>query len=55
MDYYKDIFSKRPYLEDFDFSRIKSSAYVIDLDALERNLKILDTVQKKKRGKNSSR
>ena len=47
MNYYQDIFSVRPYLKDFDFSRIESAAYVIDLEALERNLKILDSVQYK--------
>ena len=47
MNYYKDIFSKRPYLKDFDFRRIESAAYVIDMAALERNLKVLDSVQKR--------
>ena len=48
MDYYKDIFSKRPYLEDLDFKDIADTSlpmYVIDERALERNLQILDKLQ----------
>lgn len=47
MDYYNDIFSRRPYLKDFDPERVPSASYVIDLGAVERNLKILDSVQKR--------
>jgi len=45
MGYYEDIFSVRPYLDRFDPYRVPSASYVIDLRAVERNIKILDTVQ----------
>lgn len=47
MDYYKDIFASRPYLADFDLQRVPSASYVIDLESVERNLKVLDSVQKR--------
>ncbi len=47
MDYYKEIFSHRPYLEGFDPKRIPSASYVIDLGALKRNLEILASVKQK--------
>ena len=45
MGYYEDIFNVRPYLNGFDPQRVPSASYVIDLGAVERNLKILDAVQ----------
>ena len=45
MDYYQDIFSKRPYLTNLPIEQVPSPAFVIDLQALERNLKILSEVQ----------
>ena len=47
MGYYEDIFAVRPYLEGLDPQRVPSASYVIDLGAVERNLKILDSVQKR--------
>ena len=47
MDYYEDIFARRPYLDGFDLQRVPSASYVIDLKAVERNLEILDSVQKR--------
>lgn len=47
MGYYDEIFAVRPYLDGFDPQRVPSASYVIDLQALERNLKILDSVQKR--------
>jgi len=47
MDYYEDIFARRPYLDGFDLQRVPSASYVIDLKAVERNLDILDSVQKR--------
>ena len=47
MSYYKDIFPVRPYLKDFNPQRLDNAAYVIDMQALERNLKILDSVQQR--------
>ena len=54
MDYYKDIFPERPYLEDMKVEDLASSdlpAYIIDTRALERNMQILDSVQKASGGK----
>lgn len=45
MNYYDDIFVHRPYLTEFDSSSVPSPSFVIDLGALEHNLKILDSVQ----------
>lgn len=47
MDYYKEIFSKRPYLDGFDPERVPSASYVIDLGAVKRNLEILASVKEK--------
>ena len=47
MDYYKDTFSKRPYLKDLCPKRLNKPAYVIDMAALERNLQILSSVQER--------
>ena len=45
MNYYENIFPARPFLKDFDPERLDKAAFVIDMQALERNLQILDTVQ----------
>ncbi|WDE97626.1 carboxynorspermidine decarboxylase [Lentisphaera profundi] len=46
MNYYSDIFPKRPYLKDLQLDDFpKSPAYIIDEQALERNLKILKQVK----------
>lgn len=37
----------RSYLVDFDPARVPSPSFVVDLGALERNLRILDTVQQR--------
>ena len=47
MDYYRDVFSHRPYLQSFDSNSVPSPSFVIDLEALERNLDILCNVQEK--------
>ncbi|EDM26668.1 hypothetical protein LNTAR_18515 [Lentisphaera araneosa HTCC2155] len=48
MDYYKDIFPDRPYLEDLDLRSFpESPAYIIDEQALERNLEILKEIKDK--------
>ncbi len=38
---------ERPYLINFDPGRVASPCFVIDQDAIERNVKILDLVQKR--------
>ena len=48
MDYYKDIFPERPYLDDMkveDLAACDLPAYIIDTRALERNMQILASVQ----------
>lgn len=47
MSYYADIFSRRPYLEFFNSDSVPSPSFVIDLEALERNLLILSSVQER--------
>lgn len=47
MNYYEEIFSKRPYLDGFDPERVPSASYVIDLGAVKRNLEILASVKEK--------
>ena len=47
MSYYKKIFSERPFLESLDLCRLDGPAYVIDMSALQRNLEILGTVQRR--------
>ncbi|NQZ60419.1 MAG: carboxynorspermidine decarboxylase, partial [Lentisphaeraceae bacterium] len=41
------IFQQRPYLTDFDKGSVPSPSYVIDTQALIRNLEILDNVQQR--------
>lgn len=36
----------RKYLEDYDKSQIESPAFIIDIDALKRNLQVLDCIQR---------
>jgi carboxynorspermidine decarboxylase len=45
MNYYEDIFKYRPYLASLDLSSVTFPAYIIDTEALQRNLEILQSVQ----------
>ena len=46
-NYYPDTFVQRPYLTGFNSDSVPSPSFVIDLEALEQNLEILDFVQQK--------